>query len=73
MKKNLSLLCLVAMLFEVHTAFAGDVKTEKVTLVGKRIVEFVPEGYDASQTPSLTGEDWRSTAELDLDTTIYIS
>ena len=43
MKKNLSLLCLVAMLFEVHTAFAGDVKTEKVTLVGKRIVEFVPE------------------------------
>lgn len=53
MKKNLSLLCLVAMLFEVHTALAGDVKTEKVTLVGKRIVEFVPEGYDASQTPSL--------------------
>lgn len=53
MKKNLSLLCLVAMLFEVHTALAGDVKTEKVTLVGKRIVEFVPEGYDASRTPSL--------------------
>ena len=41
------------MLFEVHTAFAGDVKTEKVTLVGTRIVEFVPEGYDASRTPSL--------------------
>ena len=37
MKKNLSLLCLVAMLFEVHTAFAGDVKTEKVTLVGKQL------------------------------------
>lgn len=53
MKKNLSLLCLVAMLFEVHTALAGDVKAEKVTLVGKRIVEFVPEGYDASRTPSL--------------------
>lgn len=53
MKKNLSLLCLIAMLFEVHTAFAGDVKTEKVTLVGTRIVEFVPEGYDASRTPSL--------------------
>ena len=53
MKKNLSLLCLVAMLFEVHTALAGDVKTEKVTLVGKRIVEFVPEGYDAYRTPSL--------------------
>ena len=53
MKKKLSLLCIVAMLFGVHLTWAGNVKTEKVTLVGTRIVEFVPEGYDASRTPSL--------------------
>lgn len=47
------LLYIAAMLLEVHSVWASNVKTEKVTLVGKGIVEFVPEGYDKSRTPSL--------------------
>lgn len=43
----------VALFFTAQTLCAGNLKTEKMTLVGKQIVEFVPEGYDASRTPSL--------------------
>lgn len=52
MRKSL-LLHVVALFFAAHTVYAGNVKIEKVTLVGKQIVEFVPEGYDTSLTPSL--------------------
>ena len=39
--------------FTAQVAWAGNIKTEKVTLVGNGIVEFIPVGYDVSCTPSL--------------------
>mgnify|MGYP001079491762 CR=1 FL=1 len=39
--------------FTAQVAWAGNIKTEKVTLVGNGIVEFIPVGYDVSRTPSL--------------------
>ena len=33
--------------FTAQVAWAGNIKTEKVTLVGNGIVEFIPVGYDA--------------------------
>lgn len=53
MRKKWSLLHVTALIFITQVTWAGDVKTEKVTLVGRRIVEFVPEKYDVARTPSL--------------------
>lgn len=53
MKKKLSLLRVVVLLLVAQVAWAGNINIEKKTLVGDRIVEFVPQGYDASRTPSL--------------------
>ena len=39
--------------FTAQVAWAGNIKTEKVTLLGNGIVEFIPVGYDVSRTPSL--------------------
>lgn len=43
MRKKWSLLHVTALIFITQVTWAGDVKTEKVTLVGERIVEFIPE------------------------------
>lgn len=53
MRKKWSLLHVTALIFITQVTWAGDVKTEKVTLVGERIVEFIPEKYDVARTPSL--------------------
>ena len=53
MRKRISLLQMAVFFFTAQVAWAGNIKTEKVTLVGNGIVEFIPVGYDVSRTPSL--------------------
>ena len=53
MRKRVSLLQMAVFFFTAQVAWAGNIKTEKVTLVGNGIVEFIPVGYDVSCTPSL--------------------
>ena len=52
MRKRISLLQMAVFFFTAQVAWAGNIKTEKVTLVGNGIVEFIPVGYDVSRTPS---------------------
>ena len=51
MRKRISLLQMAVFFFTAQVAWAGNIKTEKVTLVGNGIVEFIPVGYDVSRTP----------------------
>lgn len=53
MRRKRLLLQIAVLLFVTQATCAGNVKTGKVTLVGEHIVEFIPEGYDVSRTPSL--------------------
>ena len=58
MRKRISLLQMAVFFFTAQVAWAGNIKTEKVTLVGNGIVEFIPVGYDVSRTPSLIPGSW---------------
>lgn len=51
--KSLFLLWALAQLLVVQAVHSAQLPTGKVTLVGNRIVEFVPAGYDAGKCPSL--------------------
>ena len=51
MRKRISLLQMAVFFFTAQVAWAGNIKTEKVTLVGNGIVEFIHVGYDVSRTP----------------------
>ena len=53
MRKRISLLQMAVFFFTAQVAWAGNIKTEKVTLVGNGIVDFFRVGYYFSRTPSL--------------------
>ncbi|WP_207534441.1 TIM-barrel domain-containing protein [Desertivirga arenae] len=50
---NLNRLTFFTALLLSSTVFAKEVPVQKVALVGDRIVEFIPAGFDKSKTPSL--------------------
>lgn len=53
MRKNLLLLGIITSLLGIQMVSADNLKIVKTVLIGKGIIEFVPEGYNVSQAPSL--------------------
>ncbi len=47
-----NLLFITAILYVANIS-AQDIPIQKSTLVGDRIVEFIPKGFDKNKTPSL--------------------
>lgn len=52
-KMSFKNLTLITAILYVTNICAKDVPVQKSTLVGERIVQFIPEGFDQSKTPSL--------------------
>ena len=51
MRKKWSLLHVTALIFITQVTWAGDVKTEKVTLVGGENSRIYTRKYDVARTP----------------------
>lgn len=76
MKKVLLLLRIILLIYAIQLVWADNIKIEQSLLIDNGIVEFVPEGYDVSQSPFAEvnegiGENSKNSAELDLVSLTY--